>query len=418
MKNSLLSALAVLFASLSVDAAPREWTDQATGRKITAEFVALKGDQVTLSINGKEYQLPVAKLSAEDQAYLKIVGDAPAAPGGAPAAPAETPAKAPVKDGTVVGPIEVEGSSYYYYLPTSLVPGKKVPMLMYSGALGGNAGMVKNMIEGAEICGWIVACSVEAHNSTEAELNQTHISRAVKHLISTQQVDEKRLYFSGASGGARRAFTANKRFKGAGVLAYIAGAQDDELSRSNRYYIISGATDYNRYDTADTFAKARKVSAYRLHTKAHENGPLWMLTEGIVWLQAMGYKDQGGTPPERAAFEEKTLAWIGNMKGQEPHRAAWWANFLKTEGVTPASQPKVAALADELLKDPVNLAYIKGIADIEDTAEDVLAKISKFSEKGHTAPEIQKRCDKLLVPHAETPWIKEVLTALKEKTSG
>jgi len=118
------------------------------------------------------------------------------------------------------------------------------------------------------------------------------------------------------------------------------------------------------------------------------------------------------------AFEGKAIAWIEKMKAAEPCRAAWWANFLKTEGVSPANQAKVGALAGELLKDPVNLAYIKGISDIEEMADDVLAKISKFSEKGHTAPEIQKRCDKLLAEHAQTPWIKDVLTALKEKTGG
>ncbi|RYD30679.1 MAG: hypothetical protein EOP87_16220, partial [Verrucomicrobiaceae bacterium] len=133
MKFPVIAGLGLLFSILSAAAAPREWTDQATGRKVTGEFVSLDGEQVTLSINGKEYKMPVAKLSADDQAYLKVVGDAPPSPAGTPVMPAETTDKVPVKDGKVVGPIEVEGSSYYYYLPSSLVPGKKVPMLMYSG---------------------------------------------------------------------------------------------------------------------------------------------------------------------------------------------------------------------------------------------------------------------------------------------
>lgn len=80
---------ALLGFSTTLHAAPREWTDQATGRKITAEFVSLEGDQVTLSINGKEYKLPVSKLSPDDQSYLKIVGN-PASPAPAPAEPAGT----------------------------------------------------------------------------------------------------------------------------------------------------------------------------------------------------------------------------------------------------------------------------------------------------------------------------------------
>jgi len=84
---TLGAIIALLGFSVGLHAAPREWTDQATGRKITAEFVSLEGDQVTLSINGKEYKLPVSKLSPDDQSYLKTMVS-PASPAPAPGAPA------------------------------------------------------------------------------------------------------------------------------------------------------------------------------------------------------------------------------------------------------------------------------------------------------------------------------------------
>ncbi|WAC20410.1 SHD1 domain-containing protein [Luteolibacter sp. SL250] len=93
MKFHLIAGLGLLLCSLSATAAPREWTDQATGRKVTGEFVSLDGDQVTLSINGKEYKMPVAKLSADDQAFLKVVGEMPAP------APAAAPQPAPAAVG-------------------------------------------------------------------------------------------------------------------------------------------------------------------------------------------------------------------------------------------------------------------------------------------------------------------------------
>lgn len=407
-----------LLGSMFVSAAPREWTEQATGRKINAEFVAVEGDQVKLSINGREVLVPVARLSEADQAYLKIVGD-PGTP-----APAEAPGgvveekKANSPANKVQGPVEAEGSNYHYYIPTTLAPGAKAPILMYSGALGADANTVKGMIEGAEICGWVAACSVESSNRADPELNQTNIAKSMKHLIANQPVDPARLYFSGHSGGARMAFRANKRLKGAGVLAYIAGAQDDEISRSHRYFIVSGSTDYNRYDTATTFAAAKKISAYRLHPEGHTNGPGWLMTEGMVWLQMMANVDAGTMTPERAAFEGRAIEWIEKTKGSAPHRAAWWARSFKTVGVSPVHSAKISALDAELSAGPENAAYIKGIADIEEFADSVLAKISIYSEKGHTTPEIQKKCDKLLVEHSGTPWISDVLTALKNKTGN
>lgn len=413
---SAWTAIPVLLGlSANLHAAPREWTDQATGRKITAEFVSVEGGQVTLSVNGKEYKLPVAKLSPDDQAYLKIVGDTPAPAPTPTTSPEAAPAAAKAK---VMGPIDAEGSHYYYYIPSTLPPGTKAPMLLYSGSGGGDANTVKGMIEGAEICGWIAACSVESKNGQDYPVNLAHISRAVKGLIADQSVDPASLYFSGNSGGARMAFHANKNLNGKGVLAFIAGAEDDEISRSHRYFIISGATDYNRYDTATTFADARKNSVYRMHTEGHANGPAWLMAEGMVWLQSMAYVDAKEVSPRREAFEGRAIEWIEKTKPTAPYRAAWWARHFKTIGVSPKHSAKVAALDSELSAPAANAAYIKGIEDIEDFAEAVLAKVNSGSLKGHTNPEIQKKCDKMLADHAETPWIKDVLTALKNKTGG
>jgi predicted esterase len=413
-----LRLIAAVFAFAGgLHAAPREWTDQSTGRKITAEFVSVLADQVTLSINGKEYKLPVSRLSADDQAYLRIVGDASAPAEMAKSEVTEMPKTTSVP-AKVMGPVDAGGSTYYYYIPTTLAPGTKAPVLLYTGAGGGDANTVKGMIEGAEICGWIAATNVESKNGADYPVNLAHIERSVKGLIANQPVDPAGLYFSGHSGGARMAFHANKNLNGKGVLGYIAGAEDDEISRAHRYFIVSGATDYNRYDTATTFADARKNSAYRMHTEGHTNGPSWLMTEGMVWLQAMAYVDAKETGPRREAFEGRVIEWIEKTKGTASYRAAWWARHFKTIGVSPKHSSKVAALDSELSASAENAAYIKGIGDIEDFAEGILAKVSEGSLKGHTTPEIQKKCDKMLADHATTPWIKDVLAALKNKTGG
>ena len=72
MKRSLLSCL-LLFLTLStlVSAETREWKDRQ-GRKITAEFVSYDGAKVTLKLaSGKTTSIPSAKLSDEDNQFLK-----------------------------------------------------------------------------------------------------------------------------------------------------------------------------------------------------------------------------------------------------------------------------------------------------------------------------------------------------------
>ena len=356
---SLLLACVISLANMA-SAEPREWTDVA-GRKIKAYFGSSEGGQVTLLMNGKEFKFPIEKLSEPDQAYLKVVATTPSVPVVNEDKPSARQAPPPVASGKVLGPIRAEGSSYYYCIPSSVKPGRKVPLLIYMGAGGGTADTVKGMIEGAEICGWIVACSVESNNDLKDEEQQTHVKHAVDDLLKTQPIDAKRLYFTGNSGGARVAFTAAKTYDGAGVLAIIAGAGDGEISRSKNYFIISGATDYNRYDTAISFSEGRKVSAYRLHAEGHSNGPDWLMTEGMVWLQS-AWNVKNPQTPERGEYEAAAIKWIETTKGSAPHRAAWWARHFKTAGVRPEHVTKVAALDAEDIPFKLKVACLRHVS--------------------------------------------------------
>jgi hypothetical protein len=394
-----------IFASFT-NAAPREWTDQQTGRKITAEFVSSEGDQVTLVMNGKQFKLPITRLSPEDQAHIKASSTVPAVTQTAPLA----------GSGKVMGPIMAEGSSYYYYVPVSLKQGDKAPLLFFTGSGGGDEGAVRKMVEGAEICGWIVACSVELRNGLADDEYPKQTDRCLKDLFKTQPIDQERVYFTGNSGGARAAFMNAKHFSGAGVLALIAGAKSGEISKTQNNFIVSGATDFNRYDTASAYAESPKKSAYRMHPGAHSDGPDWLVTEGIVWLETMGVTKSRQTAPSRESFESAAIRWIEKMSAAEPYRAAWWARFFKTQGMGSKNLEKITSLDAELSKSPVNLAYIKGISDIEKFALEVLAAGNFASVFEHTTPEIQRKADKLLQAHAETPWIKEIAAELKKPT--
>ncbi|QQL44778.1 SHD1 domain-containing protein [Sulfuriroseicoccus oceanibius] len=78
MKTPLLIALAT--ASLAT-ASARIWTS-TDGRKIDAEFVALEDNKVVLNMKGREYRVPIERLSADDQSFAneqQAIADAPPA---------------------------------------------------------------------------------------------------------------------------------------------------------------------------------------------------------------------------------------------------------------------------------------------------------------------------------------------------
>src|SRR5687768_3565123 len=88
-------ALALLFLScLSAELCARTWTS-SDGRKVEAEFVSAIGGTVTLkrSPDGQTFTLPLVRLSAEDQAWIKTAAAAPAQPAVPAPAKAATPSK-------------------------------------------------------------------------------------------------------------------------------------------------------------------------------------------------------------------------------------------------------------------------------------------------------------------------------------
>lgn len=94
--------LAIPLLAAAQESALRPWKD-AQGRVIQAAIVSTTADSVTLRMaDGKEHQIPLARLSAEDQAFVKNhapsatpAGTAPAT--AAPAAPAAAAARIPVE---------------------------------------------------------------------------------------------------------------------------------------------------------------------------------------------------------------------------------------------------------------------------------------------------------------------------------
>ena len=87
MKSTLLAIVAVaLFPGISLFAAPRTWTDAATGRTLEGEIKEISGKNVEIvRANGSKVTLEIARLSDEDQAFVESVQKEQAAAGAAEA---------------------------------------------------------------------------------------------------------------------------------------------------------------------------------------------------------------------------------------------------------------------------------------------------------------------------------------------
>ena len=84
---AMCCTIAHIQLAVAEETAPRPWKD-TQGRVIQAALVSSNADSVTLKMaDGKEHQLPLARLCAEDQAYVKSLS-APASPTAQGATPA------------------------------------------------------------------------------------------------------------------------------------------------------------------------------------------------------------------------------------------------------------------------------------------------------------------------------------------
>lgn len=154
--------------------------------------------------------------------------------------------------GQVVGPIDDgAGSSYFLYVPKTLPTDRKVPLLFYTHSGGGNAGLLTEISEGAELTGWIMAVSVQSKNELIVEDCVKYSKNSIEHILKTLPVDENRIYFTGNSGGGAQAFRNATRINACGVMPNVGYIPSDCSAPSCDCFIMNGGYDYNRKDALE-----------------------------------------------------------------------------------------------------------------------------------------------------------------------
>lgn len=390
----------------------KEWTSTA-GTKITAVAEGLKDGSVELvTSDGKKIAVPLASLVEEDRKFLREHFK--------PAPPKDLPY--PI--GKASGPHKAEeGASFYVYLPNSLREGSKAPLLIYANAGGGKLTDIEAFSEGAEINGWIVIASVESKNNSTTQKNIDAVRLSANFVFKTLPADHGRTYFSGLSGGGSMSMLNNTLFEGAGAMPIIGyNPNGNKMNPKSFYYVLGGATDYNRYMSADIANEAKDRGFHRIYPGGHTGCPPWIRTEAMIWMNAHFLKSKGtdrNYMEERVIWEENMIEWITKLQEKEPHRAYYWCTFLQqTYRIGGQNTARVAAIAKELSKNSINTRYAAGINEINEFSQKNYTGFGFGSRTSHVTVQIQSAAAELQRKYAGVPHVEEVVSQLGNKTVG
>ncbi len=203
--------------------------------------------------------------------------------------------------------------SYALYIPSQYEPSKKWPIIYcFDPAARGHL-PVERYRAAAEKYGYIVAGSNNSRNG--ANILLTEIARTFLLDVSARlAIDEKQVYLSGFSGGARVAFGVGHLFAGvvAGVVACGAGFPSQIVpSRTTPFIVFAtvGTEDFN-YPEMHELDEALEKAGITHRLDIFEGGHDWaapaLMETAIEWLtlQAM----QANRRPRDAALIDAMLA--------------------------------------------------------------------------------------------------------------
>ena len=222
---------------------------------------------------------------------------------------AQTPA--PLAPGQVIDPVVCafdHSESYALYLPSNYTPAKRWPILYAFHPLALGISPVRLYKDAAEKYGYIVAGSNNSRNfSLEEASKAANAMWADTH--ARFPIDERQVYTTGFSGGARIAGLVALRCpqcKIAGVIAHGAGypvSQQPAATDSLLYYFAVGEEDFN-WPEVMTIRREREEhgSPYRVQTfpGPHSWAPAPVVEDAVAWITLKA--TQSGARAVDAAF--------------------------------------------------------------------------------------------------------------------
>lgn len=203
--------------------------------------------------------------------------------------------------GTMVDSIWVDTKlkeSYSLYTPASYDPSKPSPVIFIFEPMARGKIGIEPFILTAETYGYILVCSNNSKNGPY-ELNYAIANRLFDKVFSTLNLDKKRIYTSGFSGGGRLASSiAIKSELIQGVVSCGAAFYLDfgnlPMTQRFSYATIMGDEDMNYYELAFTRKYLTKINLpYEVFTFniTHRWPSQDQILMAFDWMQLEAYKN-------------------------------------------------------------------------------------------------------------------------------
>ena len=212
----------------------------------------------------------------------------------------QTPTENPIQPGRVIEKVIIQShpdESYALFLPSNYTNETSWPIVFCLDPRARGKAAIERFATAAEKYGYIVVCSNNSRNGLNWSVVSEIFSNFWEDVHNRFNIDEKRTYAAGFSGGSRLASTYASRCRGclAGVIGAGAGFPADiapDAKTSFAYFGIVGVDDFNFGEMWQLEKKLSKLSApYHFENFAggHEWAPQENLDHALAWfsLQAM-----------------------------------------------------------------------------------------------------------------------------------
>jgi hypothetical protein len=294
--------------------------------------------------------------------------------------------------------------SYILYLPKSYDPAReeKWPVLFIMGPNGGRTAELQRYVPGAELCGWILAMSVQSKNGSDEVGPQNAILAMTEDVFDRFSADKKRCYASGFSGGAREAFWLASRLPDSIIGIIPCGAGGNVNSRVLAYG-LSGAACFNRWDMTITFKqRVKERGQLRFFPGQHKWADAPYIQEAMLWMNGQ-YLKRDGEDSERTAFSNLLLAQAKENKETKPAYAYEVCKILSEMKKAP-DVAEAKDLLEELEENPDVKTHVKAQEDIEAFSGKYFnTNVMDYLNKP-TTPASEKEAQKLAEKYKDTPY--------------
>jgi hypothetical protein len=191
--------------------------------------------------------------------------------------------------------------TYALYLPSNYTPAKRWPIVYFFDPGGRGRRPVELYRELAESYGFIFAGSNNSRNFSGDQSKAVGAIWQDTHLRLS--LDDRRVYVSGFSGGARvaGAMALNGSGQIAGVIAHGAGYPNVRHGASDKllYYFAVGNQDFN-WPEVITVGHERETQGLafrvRVYPGTHQWAPASVMEDALQWLNLKAMKNGDLTP--------------------------------------------------------------------------------------------------------------------------